>query len=106
MHSDGMVGRRAWWSSQRRRYNILMIVAALISAVCLFAVWAIFEERLPCLEITGASLLFGAALFLIALGIANICYFVGPLSELVIRPETRRTFDVGVMVSVLRLRFS
>jgi hypothetical protein len=98
--------RRAWWSGRRRRYNILLIVAAPISAAALLAVWALFEERLPCLEITGFSLVLGALLFVLALGMANACYFLGPLSERVIRPRNvmafrRWSYGLGVAFSLL-----
>jgi hypothetical protein len=75
----GAVLRKAWWSMQRRRYTL--IVATPISAVFLLVIWGLFEERLPCLEITGFSILFGSILFLPGLAFANISYFLGPLSE-------------------------
>jgi hypothetical protein len=71
--------RRAWWFAQRVRYNIALIIAFPISAVSLFAVWALFEERLPCFEISGPALGLGTILFLFGLGLANICYHLGPL---------------------------
>ena len=105
-HIGAAADRRAWWSGQRRRYNILLIAAAPISAASLLAVWALFEERLPCLEITAFSVALGAILFFLALGIANIFYFLGPLSERVIRPRNAKAFrrwsyGFGVAFSLL-----
>jgi hypothetical protein len=84
----------------------LLIVAAPISAAALLAVWALFGERLPCLEITGVSMVLGVILFFLALGIANACYFLGPLSERVIRPRNvmafrRWSYGLGVAFSLL-----
>jgi TctA family transporter len=96
----------AWWQSQRFRYNLILLVAAPVSVVCLFLVWLLFESRLPCLEITGFSLMFGAFLFVIGLGVANLCYFLGPVSERIFRPRSPATFRVwlfalGTLFSVL-----
>ena len=98
--------RRAWWSAGRRRYNITLFIAAPISAAMLIAVWWLFEERFPCLEITGLVIIFWAMLFLVGVGFANICYFLGPLSERLIRPRNalafrRRTYGAGVAFSLL-----
>jgi len=61
--SNTSAERKAWWSAQRRRYNMGLIVAAPISAALVVTVWAVFEERLPCLEVTGFSLVVGLTLF-------------------------------------------
>ncbi len=84
--------RKVWWSAQRRWYNITLIIAAIISAVFLLTVWGLFEERLPCLEITSFSILFGGILFLLGLGAANIFYFLGPLSERLACPRNTIVF--------------
>lgn len=98
--------RGAWWSAHRKRFNLLLVAAAPISGVLLLLVWWLFEERLPCLEITGFTGLAGLVLFLIALGLANICYFLGPLSERLIRPRNvavfrRYVFGSGLALSLL-----
>jgi hypothetical protein len=68
------------------------VVAAAISGVCLLLVWWIFEERLPCQEITLFTMFFGALLFLLGLGLANICFILGPLSERIISPRNTASF--------------
>jgi hypothetical protein len=101
---------KAWWSARRVWYNITLFLAAPISGVTLLVVWGLFEERLPCLEITGFTLLFGALLFLIGLAFANICYFLGPLSELIINPHNTTSFrrwvyGIGLAFSLLVIFF-
>lgn len=98
--------RKAWWSAQRSRYNVTLILAAPVSAALLFGVWWAFEDRLPCLDITAVSAIFGATLFLFGLILANICYFLGPIAERIIRPNDtmvfrHRAYGVGVAFSLL-----
>jgi len=100
----------AWWEANRCRYNIILMLAASVSFICLFVIWWLFEARLPCLEITGFSILFGGILFLIGLILANICYFLGPLSEKLFHPNNppvfRRTlFVIGTGFSLLLIFF-
>jgi len=69
-------------------------------------IWGIFEERLPCLEITAFSFILGAIAFLPGLVAANICYFLGPLGERIFRPSNanmyrRWIFGGGVALSLL-----
>jgi hypothetical protein len=70
--NERAVERRAWWSVQRRRYNITLVLAAPISGVSLLLIWGVFEERLPCLEITLLTILAGGVLFALGLALANI----------------------------------
>jgi hypothetical protein len=96
----------SWWSIQRLRFNLLLLAAAPVSAVSLFVVWWLFDSRLPCLEITGFSLLAGCVLFFVGLALANLCYFLAPLSEKLLRPLNvyafrRIVFGVGVGFSLL-----
>jgi hypothetical protein len=99
-------GRRAWWSARRRRYNITLLVAAAVAGVMLLTLWALFEDRFPCLEVTAVILFFWGLLFLVGVSLANICYFLGPLSEWIIRPRNalafrRLTYGAGVAFSLL-----
>ncbi|MBN8988722.1 MAG: hypothetical protein J0H42_10785 [Rhizobiales bacterium] len=98
--------RKTWWSAGRLRYNITLFIAAPISAVILIVVWWLFEERFPCLEITGFAVILWAALFLFGVGVANICYFLGPFTERLVHPRStlafrRRMYGVGVAFSLL-----
>jgi hypothetical protein len=84
--------RRAWWSARRLRYNAVLLIAAPVSLLALLGVWFLFEDQLPCLEITGFSIAIWAVLFPFALALANICYLLGPLSERLIRPRNPKDF--------------
>jgi hypothetical protein len=69
-----------------------LIAAAPVSFICLLLVWWIFESRLPCLDITGFSIIAGMIIFLVALVAANVMYFLGPLSEILFRPNNKNAF--------------
>jgi hypothetical protein len=99
-----------WWSARRFRYNLILICAAPLSLLVLLFVWWAFEARLPCLEITGFSLIAGAILFAMGLVLANLFYFLGPLVELLIparRISTYRSisFALGTGFSLLLIFF-
>jgi hypothetical protein len=98
--------RKAWWSARCGRYNMTLLVAGPISAGLLLMIWWLFERRLPCLEITGVSMIFGGILFLCGLALANACYFFGGLAEQIIRPRDasafrRRMYRIGIAFSLL-----
>ena len=86
-HSATVVDRRAWWSAQRKSYNKALIIAAPASLLATFIVWALFEDRLPCLEINGLMIFASIPLFAIGLALANVCYLLGPLAERIVRPR-------------------
>jgi len=102
--------REAWWSARRRTYNIILVISCVTSAVLVFVVWAVFEDRLPCLEINGFSILAGLVVASIGILAANGCYLLGPLSERFVRPRNPRifrrvVFGAGVAFSMLLIFF-
>jgi hypothetical protein len=83
-----------------------LVLAAPVSCLSLLVIWGLFEDRLPCLEITLPQIFAGAIFFGFGLVLANICYFLGPLSEQIIRPRNaasfrRRVYGAGVAFSLL-----
>ena len=96
----------SWWAAHRMHYNVILSLGAAISFISLLAVGWLFESRLPCLEITAFSVLFGSILFLVGLGLANLCYFLGPLSEGLLHPKDvswfrRSAFALGAGFSLV-----
>ena len=96
----------AWWESQRGRYNLRLVAAAPASLMLLFAVWWLFESRLPCLEVTGFSIFASVPLFAVALFVANIFYFFGCVAEMAFRPRNvllfrERLYALGTAFSIL-----
>ena len=95
-----------WWERRRLRYNVGLVVAGLLAFVAYASIMFTFEEKIPDAEISGFTTIFQAVGYLIAMGIANICYFLGPVSERILKPNdvsTYReiTYRLGFWFSVL-----
>ena len=98
-----------WWEQHRLRYNIGLVVAGLVAFVC----YAVVVDRgistgrtVPDAEITLFTTAFQGIGYLFMMGVANLCYFAGPLSESVLKPADvdryrRFTFRLGFWFSVL-----
>jgi hypothetical protein len=100
--------REAWLSGRRLRFNVALLVAGLPGFIC----YAVAVQRCIDLhapgdwEITIFTTLFQGFAYLVMLGVANVCYLLGPWSERVLRPHnvaTYRTiaFRLGFWFSVL-----
>ena len=94
-----------WWASRRIIYNLWLIGAGLLA----FAVYcAVVWTRCPAVdtfEITIFTTAIQAIGYLLAMAVANVCYFVGPVSEKLFRPTHLQryrtfTFALGVAFSV------
>jgi hypothetical protein len=103
---DAKSERRAWWSTRRVRYNVTLLFAAPISLVSMLAVWGLFKDWLPCFEITAVSIVLGGILFLPGLAVANVCYFLGPLGERLLRPRNPALFRRGAFAAGMALSLS
>jgi hypothetical protein len=97
-----------WWSRRRLRYNVALIVAGLVG----FCSYAAAVDRCILLhvpgewEITIFTTVFQGFAYLVMIGVANICYFLGPWSERVFQPRNvatyRKTaFRLGFWFSIL-----
>ena len=80
--------REEWWADHRWPYNRALIVAGILAFVCYATVAGTLVARVdPCVEITIFTTAFQGFGYLLAMGIANLCYFLGPLSERIIHPR-------------------
>ena len=81
--------RETWWSGRRRRYNIGLLVAGFLAFIC----YALTVETCIAFhtpgdwEITILTIAFQAFAYLAMLGVANLCYLLGPWSERVLQPH-------------------
>lgn len=94
-----------WWSQKRRRYNVGLVVSGSIAFILYVAIAWVWEERLPCVEITAFTVAFGGVAYLIVIGLANIFYYLGPLAEFVLNPADpmilrQRLYALGFWLSV------
>ena len=94
-----------WWGARRLRYNVALVLAGLGAFIAYVALAWSFEDKLNQVEVTAFTVAFQAIGYAIAMGVANVCYFLGPLSERVLKPAdlTRyRTaaYNLGLWFSV------
>jgi hypothetical protein len=97
-----------WWARRRLRYNIGLLVAGPLG----FGLYALAISRCINLhapgdwEITILTTFFQGFAYLVMLGVANLCYYLGPLSERLVRPgnvasDRKTAFRLGFWFSVL-----
>ena len=95
-----------WWPAHRRQYNVGLVIAGILAFVCYVAVIAAFEHRIPDVEITLFTTIFQGVGYLFMMALANICYFLGPVTESIVKPiDPQRfrsiTFGLGYWGSVM-----
>ncbi|SRR6266481_3145677 len=97
-----------WWAARRLRYNIGLIVAGVLAFLCYAALveWCIHIKAPGEFEITIFTTAFQGVGYLFTMALANVCYFLGPLSERIVRPTNTATyrktaFRLGFWFSVL-----
>lgn len=75
-----------WWGQRRARYNIGLVIAGLLA----FGVYATraFAE----VGITVFTTIYLIVSFLLAIGTANILYFLAPISERLLKPGNVATY--------------
>jgi hypothetical protein len=86
-----------WWAAHRLRYNIGLIVAGVLAFACYGAVveWCIRIKAPGEFEITIITTLFQGVGYLFMIAVANVCYFLGPLSERIVRPKNISKYRIG-----------
>ena len=80
-------GAFTWWGEQRGRYNLGLVVAGISAFMMYVAVLGIFSHRIPDAEVTLFTMAFQGIGYLFMMGVANLFYFAGPISEAIIRPS-------------------
>lgn len=84
-----------WWESRRWRYNLSLALAG-VGAFGLYCVvcWTLLSRVVPVMdiEITAFTIMFQGAAYLMAMGLANVCYFLGPLLEYISKPKDLQLF--------------
>lgn len=91
-----------WWESRRLRYNIGLAVAGVL-AWCLFLLeTSLLNDRF---SISVSMTLAQGLAWLVAMGVANLLFLFGPVSETVLKPQDpaayrRRVFGLGFWFSM------
>ena len=87
-----------WWESKRIIYNTGLVISGITAFICYCAVFEILSDEIVNktvqnggdsseVEITLFTTLIQGLGYLVAMAIANICYFLGPVSEKIIKPS-------------------
>jgi hypothetical protein len=77
-----------WWLGARLLwYNAGLLCAGPVAFVLYATVVFAFEDRTPDADINALTTILQAVGYLFAMGVANVCYLGGPLSELLLRPH-------------------
>ncbi|MGA2865177.1 MAG: hypothetical protein ABSF95_11930 [Verrucomicrobiota bacterium] len=104
--TDTATSPLAWWAARRFRYNIALVVAGILAFIAYVAVgWTLLPADAD-FEVTLFTMLFQGIGYLVMIGVANVCYFLGPLSERFFRPTDperyrRICYRLGFWFSVL-----
>jgi hypothetical protein len=102
--SDGLSSSSlAWWNARRLRYNISLVFSGVLAFIAYVVVVTVLEADV---EITLFTIVFQGAGYLIMMGVANVCYFLGPLSERILQPKDlpeyrQNCYRLGFWFSVL-----
>jgi hypothetical protein len=76
-----------WWGKRRKRYNISLISAGILAFISYATIISVFRRYFNQAEITLFTTTVQGIGYLIMLAIANICYYIGPISERLSRPK-------------------
>jgi hypothetical protein len=92
-------GTVEWWNSRRPTYNAGLVFAGIAAFICYaILVWSSDQQMTPApgsrepREITLFTMGLQAVGYLLMIGVANICYGLGQLSERLLRPTDVKTF--------------
>lgn len=101
-----MLSPSAWWGARRSRYNLGLVVAGILAFIAYLAVGFTLLPAEARFNPTLFTTIFQGVGYLIMIGVANLCYFLGPVSERLIRPEDpekyrRTSYRLGFWFSVL-----
>ena len=82
--------RKEWWSKKRQNYKIGLILSGILAFILYIIVVefvVVNSEKRWDGELTIFSFLFQGIGYLIMIGIANLFYYLGPVSESIIEPK-------------------
>jgi hypothetical protein len=104
--TDSATSPFAWWGARRLRYNIGLVVAGILAFIAYVVVGSTLLSADADFEVTLFTILFQGVGYLVMIGVANVCYFLGPLSERLIHPADperyrRICYRFGFWFSVL-----
>ncbi len=107
LNIDEQIPTMKWWNSKRIKYNIGLIKSGFLAFICYaLVVQFMIIPKDTNAEITLFTTLFQGIGYLIMMLIANLFYFLGPISENMIKPDNidnfrEKTFRLGYWFSFI-----
>ena len=92
--TEAIISAKDWWGARRLRYNVGLVVAGILAFVAYAVVGSTLLSSDVDFEITPFTIFFQGIGYLLMIGVANVCYFLGPFSERVIRPSEPERYRV------------
>ena len=95
-----------WWATRRLQYNLALVVAGVLAFICYVIVGSTLLPSDALFEVTIFTTLFQGIGYLFMIGVANLFYFIGPISESIVSPSDperyrRICYQVGLWFSVI-----
>ena len=95
-----------WWAAQRLRYNVALVAAGILAFIAYVIVGYTLLPPDALFEVTLFTTLFQGIGYLFMIAVANVLYFIGPISEIVVSPADperyrRICFRMGLWGSVM-----
>ena len=103
--ANSQLSATEWWAARRLRYNMALAAAGVLAFVCYLIALQFRCANTSGVEVTLFTTLFQGIGYLVAMGLANLCYGLGPGLERFVQPTARTdyrkwTFRAGLAFSV------
>jgi hypothetical protein len=76
-----------WWLDRLPKYNLGLVIAGISAFIAYVLIGSLLLPATEEFEVTFFTLLVQGLGYLIMMVVANVCYFIGPVSESVLRPD-------------------
>jgi hypothetical protein len=94
-----------WWQARRLQYNLVLASSGIAAYVLFVALFSMFGSPLwkTWRDAASMTLLMGVG-FLVLMGVANVCFVLGPIMESLVKPADpgryrRTTYAMGLLGS-------
>jgi hypothetical protein len=85
--SDANFDSAVWWRQRRWPYNRALLIAGIAAFGCYAVVFEMRCRDIPEAEITLFTTAFQGLAYLVAVGVANLCFNLGRWSERLLKPS-------------------
>jgi len=98
-NNEEVEGIKKWWFKKRSKYNKGLIIGGFFALVLYFLLGVIIIEPREELEATLFTTLFQGIAYLIAIGLANIFYTLGSITDLLFNITNSNSFRERLFAS-------